>query len=253
MRALIVDDEPVARKVLREELETVASIEVAGEAENGEVALAKIAAYKPDLVFLDIEMPAMDGFQVIDRLRGGHLPAVIIVTAYDQYAIRAFESGAVDYLLKPVSQQRLLQAIERAKKLVQDPVRTAESIIRLQELSALHGRPSPEQARRIVGKLGEEYFLLNLSEVLAFQAEGDLIWIFTAKQRYLATQNLRAIEERLAHSSFRRIHRNALINVEQIRKLSALSSQRWLITLNNGEEFVVSKRLAKNIRDVLRW
>jgi DNA-binding LytR/AlgR family response regulator len=107
--------------------------------------------------------------------------------------------------------------------------------------------------RKIVGKLGEEYFLLNPSEVLAFQADGDVTWILTAKQRYAATQNLRTIEERLQNSSFRRIHRNALVNVEQIRKMSMITSQRWLITLNNGQEFVVSKRQAKNVRDVLNW
>ena len=107
--------------------------------------------------------------------------------------------------------------------------------------------------RKIVGKLGEEYFLLNANEVLAFQADGDITWIITAKQRYLATQNLKAIEERLQNTSFRRIHRNALVNVEQIRKMSMITSQRWLVTLNNGQEFIVSKRQAKNVREVLSW
>jgi DNA-binding LytR/AlgR family response regulator len=88
---------------------------------------------------------------------------------------------------------------------------------------------------------------------LAFQAEGDVTWIITAKQRYMATQNLRAIEDRLQNSSFRRIHRNALVNIEQIRKMSIMTSQRWLVTLNNGMEFIVSKRQAKNVRDVLDW
>ena len=115
-------------------------------------------------------------------------------------------------------------------------------------ISSLDSRP-----RKIVGKAGEEYFLLDPDEVLAFQADGDLVWIVTNKQRYLATQNLKTLEERLSTGSFRRIHRNALVNVNQIRKMSVITSQRWLITLNNGQEFIVSKRQARNVRDVLHW
>ena len=251
MRALIVDDEPIARKVLREELEFLDSIEIVGEAQNGESALVQISSVNPDIVFLDIQMPVMTGFELIDRLTGGHLPAIVVVTAYDQHAIRAFEAGAVDYLLKPISQQRLLQAVERAKRIVRSPLQAAESLAQLQEISpAADGAP---KVRKIVGKLGSEFFLLNPNEVLAFQADGDITWIVTAKKRYTATQNLKSIEERLRNSSFRRIHRNALVNVEQIRKMGVITSQRWLITLNNGQEFIVSKRQAKNVRDVLNW
>jgi DNA-binding LytR/AlgR family response regulator len=251
MRALVVDDEPIARKVLREELEFLDSIEIVGEAENGETALLKISSAKPDIVFLDIQMPVMGGFELLDRLTGGHLPAIVMVTAYDQHAIRAFEAGAVDYLLKPISQQRLAQAVERAKRIARNPVQAAESLAQLQEISpVVSGAP---RVRKIVGRLGEEFFLLSPNEVLAFQAEGDITWIITAKQRYAAIQNLKSIEERWRNSSFRRIHRNALVNVEQIRKLGVITSQRWLITLNNGQEFVVSKRQAKNVRDVLNW
>jgi DNA-binding LytR/AlgR family response regulator len=252
MRALIVDDEPIARKVLREELELLNSVEVVAEADNGEVALAKISSTKPDLVFLDIQMPGMGGFELLERLSGGFLPAIVMVTAYDQHAIQAFEAGAIDYLLKPISQQRLLQAVERAKRISRSPLQIAEKVVQLQDIApaATHSAPG---IRKIVGKLGEEYFLLNPSEVQAFQADGDTTWIVTSKQRYMATQNLRAIEERLQNSSFRRIHRNALVNIEQIRKMSMITSQRWLLTLNNGQEFVVSKRQARNVRDVLNW
>jgi two-component system LytT family response regulator len=251
LRALIVDDEPVARKVLREELEILDSVEVIGEADNGEAALQKILAAKPDVVFLDIEMPVMGGFELLDRLNGGYLPAIVMVTAYDEHAIQAFEAGATDYLLKPVSQQRLLQALERARRLVRNPIQAAENVAQLQQV--VPGPAGTPKIRKIVGKLGEEFFLLNPQEVLAFQAEGDIVWIVTSRQRYIATQNLKTIEERLRNTPFRRIHRNALVNVEQIRKMSMMTSQRWLVTLNNGQEFVVSKRQAKNVRDVLSW
>jgi DNA-binding LytR/AlgR family response regulator len=193
----------------------------------------------------------MTGFEVLDRLASGHLPAIVMVTAYDQHAIRAFEAGAVDYLLKPISQKRLIQAVERAKRIARSPAQAAETLAQLQELSpAVGGTP---QVRKIVGKLGSEFFLLRPDEVLAFQADGDITWIITAKKRYTATQNLKSIEERLRNSSFKRIHRNALVNVEQIRKMGMITSQRWLITLNNGQEFIASKRQAKNVRDVLNW
>lgn len=252
MRALIVDDESIARKVLREELELVDSVEVVGEAEDGEVALRKILSIRPDVVFLDIQMPVMGGFELLDQLNGGYLPAVIMVTAYDEHAIRAFEAGAIDYLLKPISQQRLVQAIDRARRTLRNPLQAAENLTQLQGISPVAEQAAPK-VRKIVGKLGEEYFLLSPAEVHAFQAEGDTTWITTAMQRYVATQNLRAIEKRLQNTSFRRIHRNALVNIEQIRKMSMITSQRWLVTLNGGQEFIVSKRQAKNVRKILNW
>lgn len=251
IRVLIVDDEPLARRILREELELRAEMDVVGEAGTGIEALAQISSLQPDLVFLDLQMPEMGGFAVIQQLKGGsHLPVVIVVTAYDQYAIDAFNAGAIDYLLKPVGQPRLIQALERARQLIGSRIENALSLARLQEIAA---GPVLPRKQKIVGRLGEEYFLLNSSEVLAFQADGELVWIITAKQRYLATQSLRKIHEKLGDSSFRRIHRNALVNIDHVRKMAALSSNRWLITLNNNQEFIVSKRLAHNVRQLLSW
>lgn len=248
LRAFIVDDEPIARKVLREELEILKRVEVIGEAENGQAALDQIHFAKPDIIFLDIEMPVMGGFEFLSHLNRGVLPAIVMVTAYDEHAIHAFEAGAIDYLLKPVSPARLQQALERAQRVVKDPVQAAEKVAELQQVTS-----GGAKVRKIVGKLGEEFFLLGPDEILAFQADGEVVWIMTSNQRYLATQNLRNIEERLKNTSFRRIHRNALVNIEQIRKMSMITSQRWLVTLNNGQQFVVSKRQAKNVRDVLNW
>jgi len=252
LRALVVDDEPVARKVLREELQAIEGVEVIGEASNGEAALGEISAKQPDLVFLDIEMPVMDGFEMLTHLSGKRMPVVIMVTAYEQHAIAAFEAGAIDYLLKPVSQDRLQRAIARAARMRRDPALVAQNLANLQEIR-LTNAPGEARQRKIVGKIGEEFFLLNPQEILAFHVEGELVWIVTAKSKYQATLPLKEIEERLRNSSFRRIHRNALVNVNQIRKMSMLSSQRWLVTLNNGQEFIVSKRQAGSVRDVLHW
>ena len=245
---LIVDDEPVARKLLREELELLPDVEVIGEAENGREAARKIAELKPDLVFLDLQMPVMSGFEVVRSLGGSSLPIVVIVTAFDQHAIEAFEAGAIDYLLKPVSEARLAKAVDRAKALLNKPLEIAN---RVATLASVGTPTAPAQSRKVVGRSGSDYILLNADEVLAFQAERELVWIVTARQRLLATLPLRALESRLGEPQFQRVHRNAIVNVNHVRKLSALSSQRWCITLSNSLQLVVSKRQAHKIRQIL--
>jgi two-component system, LytTR family, response regulator len=247
LRTLIVDDEPIARKVLREGLDALDDLEIVGEADNGAAALEKISADHPDLVLLDLQMPTMSGLEVVRNLRHGtHIPVIVIVTAYDQYALQAFEAGAIDYLLKPVGGERLAQAVERARRLSE-----REAVERLAQLQEINDQPAIPQSRRIVGKIGEEYFLLSAEEIYAFQAEIEIVWIITAKKKYLATQTLKVLEQRLRNTSFQRIHRNALVNVDHVRKMSALSSQRWLITLSNDQEFIASKRQAGSVRQLL--
>jgi two-component system LytT family response regulator len=250
LKALIVDDEPIARKILREELEAIAGVEIVGEAGNGPEALNRIADRRPDLVLLDLQLPAMGGLDVVRQLKGGpHMPVVVIVTAYDQHALEAFEAGAIDYLLKPVGQERLASAIEKARRVTgQEAI---EQLARLQEIA--QPQLPGQRLKKIVGKAGAEYFLLDAQEIFAFHAEGEIVWITTARKRYQATQTLKVLEERLGSSSFQRIHRNALVNVDHVRKMSALSSQRWLITLSNGQEFIASKRQARGIRRLVNW
>ena len=247
LSTLIVDDEPVARRVLREELEQIHDIALIGEAEDGASALTAIRDLSPDLVFLDLQMPGLGGFDVIRKLQpGAKIPLIVIVTAWDQYAIQAFEAGAIDYLLKPITQERLAQAVDRALKLRTRPAEVAQQLANVTEVAE-------RSVRRIVAKSGDEYLLLNASEVLAFEADGDLVWIITAKKRYLATQSLKVIQDKLRNTNFRRIHRKALVNIDHVRKMSTLSSQRWLLTLANNQEFIVSKRQAHNVRQLLSW
>jgi two-component system LytT family response regulator len=250
IRTLVVDDEPIARQVLRDELGAFADVQIAGEAANGNDALREIVRLKPDLVFLDLQMPGMGGFDVIRQLPAGALPIVVIVTAYDQHAIRAFEAGALDYLLKPVSRERLEKALDRARTLRGKSGEVAESLAQLSEGVDPPGTP---RGRKVVGRTGTEYYLLDLDDVLAFQAEREIVWILTARQRYMATQTLRNMDLRLRGSVFQRVHRNALVNVNHVRKMSPLSSQRWLLTLSNGQEFIVSKRQASAVRRMLQW
>ncbi|HWZ30706.1 MAG TPA: LytTR family DNA-binding domain-containing protein [Bryobacteraceae bacterium] len=250
IKTLIVDDEPIARQVLRQELDLIPGIQVVGEAENGNDALQQISALQPDLVFLDLQMPGMGGFEMIRHLSGTHLPVIVIVTAYNQHAINAFDAGAVDYLLKPVRCERLHQAVERAKGLLGKPREIARDLAKISSVaSEPPSQPVPPQ--RLVGRIGREYFLLDMNEILALQAEGELVWIITSTGRFLASQRLRAIEKHLHPSAFQRVHRNAIVNLKHVRKMSALTSNRWLMTLTNDLEFVVSKRQAHNARRIL--
>jgi DNA-binding LytR/AlgR family response regulator len=250
LKTLLVDDEPVARQVLREELEAWPDVDVIGEAENGKQALEQIAELRPDLVFLDLQMPAMGGFEVVRNLRGQWIPVIVIVTAFDEHAIEAFEAGAVDYLLKPVSQPRLRSAVDRAHALKNRPLEIANEAAKI---AAAEVQPDPATQRTVVGRLGTDYFILKSEEVLAFQAERELVWIVTAKQRLLATRTLKMLTDQLNEQQFLRVHRNAIVNVDHVRKMTSLSSQRWLVTLSNGLQLVASKRQAHNIRKILHW
>jgi DNA-binding LytR/AlgR family response regulator len=248
MKTLIVDDEPIARRVLREGLEALPEVVVVGEAENGKEALKRIAEFKPDLVFLDLQMPVMSGFEVARELRGGPSPVIVIVTAFDQYAIQAFEAGAIDYLLKPVSDARLRKAVERAKRLQGNRLEIDNEVT---SIASLTQTAEPTKGRKFVGRGAEEYVFLDEDEILAFQAERELVWIVTTRQRLLATQSLRVIDDRLKDSQFLRVHRNAIVNINHVRSMTVASSSRWVLTLSNSLQLVVSKRQAHKIRRIL--
>jgi two-component system, LytTR family, response regulator len=250
MKTVLVDDEPIARKVLREELKFVTDVEIVGEAENSRQAIKQIRSLKPDLVFLDLLMPGMGGFEIVKRLDDSFLPSIVIVTASDRHALEAFEAGAVDYLLKPVAEDRLARCLDRVRLLRKSDAAITESRVGVQNMALTDQAAKP---RKIVGKMGKEYFLIPSSEVLAFQAERELVWIITPKQRYFAEQSLNVIEQKLSGQNFARVHRNSLVNLDHVIKMSPLSSYRWLLTLNNQQEFIVSKRQARAVQKRLSW
>jgi DNA-binding LytR/AlgR family response regulator len=234
LRILIADDEPIARQILREHLESMPALEIAGEASTGAETLARIFETKPDIVLLDLQMPELDGLAVVRALRGEHKPAIIFVTAYERHALEAFEVDAVDYLLKPVRRERLEKAIAKA------------------QFQLKGGVGAPEAPRKIVGRRGGDLYLLEASEIVAFQVEGELVHIVTATRRFLSDHSLKVLESKLERPRFRRIHRSTIINTDHIRKISPLSSKRWLLKMSNGFEAIVSKRLASAIREQ-RW
>jgi DNA-binding LytR/AlgR family response regulator len=234
MKILIADDEPVARQVLREHVEAIPRLEIAGEASTGKETLQRILDLDPDVVLLDQQMPELDGLAVVRSLRGAHTPLIIFVTAHERHALEAFEVGAVDYLLKPVRRERLEKAIEKARRQLKNP-------------------PASHGPKKIVGRRGTDLYLLDPAEIVAFQADGELVHIITTGQRYLSDHSLKTLEDKLERPRFRRVHRGTLINTDHLRKISPLSSRRWLLKMSNGFEAVVSKRLASAIREQARW
>lgn len=242
MKILIADDEPVARQVLRELLEVVPQVRIAGEASTGLEAVEEIGRLHPDVVLLDLEMPGLTGFQVARALRSGERPVLIFVTAYQKHALEAFDAGAVDYLLKPVRADRLEAALNKARAQLAGMARKTEGATR-----------PPAELRKIVGKMGTEMHLLDPAEVIAFQAESDVVYIITARGRFYANHTLRTLEEKLPSRQFRRVHRATIINTDHIRKISPLSSKRWMLRMANGMEVVVSKRLAGVVREETEW
>jgi DNA-binding LytR/AlgR family response regulator len=239
LRILIADDEPIARAILREHVEAIPSLEVAGEASTGSEALARILELRPDVVLLDLQMPELDGLAVVRSLRTERKPLIIFVTAYDRHAAEAFDVDAVDYLLKPVRRERLERAIAKAER-------------QLRGLPSASG-PGVEAPRKIVGRRGTDLYLLDPSEIIAFQAEGELVHLITTTQRYLSDHSLKVLEEKLDAARFRRIHRRTIINTDHIRRISPMSSKRWMLKMSNGFEAIVSKRLAKSMREQARW
>jgi DNA-binding LytR/AlgR family response regulator len=229
---LIADDEPVARQILREHLESIPAVEIVGEAATGSETAQRILDLDPDVVLLDQQMPEMDGLSVVRHLRA-RMPLVIFVTAFEQHALDAFDVGAVDYLLKPVRQERLERAIEKARRQIRPQTKTV--------------------VKKIAGRRGSDIYLLDPAEIVAFQAEGEIVHIITPQQKYLAEATLKELEKEPALAGFRRVHRATLINSAHIRKISPLSSRRWLLKMSNGFEAVVSKRLASALREQERW
>ena len=237
MRVLIADDEPIAREILREHVDAIAGLVFAGEASTGTEAISRIFDLRPDVVLLDLQMPELDGLAVVRSLSGDRTPLIIFVTAYENHALAAFEVGAIDYLLKPVRRERLEKAIEKARR-------------------QLKPAPAPiptETLRKIVGRRGTDLYLLDPAEIVAFTADGELVHILTTAQRYLSDHSLKVLEEKLDRTRFRRIHRSTIINTDHIRRISPLSSKRWLLKMSNSFEAVVSKRLASAIRENTRW
>ena len=232
-KALIVDDEELARKLLREMLSSHPEIEIASECGNGMEAVKSAAEHKPDLLFLDVQMPKLTGFDVLELIERDNV-GVIFVTAYDQYAMKAFEVHAVDYLLKPFSRERFEAALERAKH--QKPKKEVDAA----ELAAA-ARPSGEFAERIVVKDGTKVTLIPVLKLDYVEALDDYVSLVTEGKKHLKQQTISGLELALDPKLFVRIHRSYLVNLERVTRIEPYGKDSKVAILTNGVRLPVSR------------
>ena len=231
-RALIVDDEELARHIIREFLQTHTEIEIAAECANGFEAVKAVAEHKPDLIFLDVQMPKLTGFDVLELI--GEEVSVIFVTAYDQYAMRAFEVHAVDYLLKPIGKERFEAALERAKS------RLGERMPAAQELAAA-ARPPQQFLERLVVKDGTRVTLIPIGKLDYVEAQDDYVALASQGKKHLKQQTIASLEACLDPNCFVRIHRSYIVNLERVARIEPYGKDSRLAILSDGARLPVSR------------
>jgi two-component system LytT family response regulator len=249
-KAILVDDEDLAIKRLQRLLREEPAVEVVATAENGRRALELVEELKPDLLFLDIQMPGLSGFDVIRRLR--HKPEVIFTTAYDEYALEAFETSAVDYLLKPIEKMRLHKALEKMRRL-----RTGEAAGEIEQrldllLRTLERKQEQAFLTHLPAKIGERILVFSTAEIAYFYASDKYTFLVSGEKEYIIDRTLAELLERLDPAGFARIHRGAIVNVNHVKEIVSLLGGRYLCRLKHqSKELPVSRSMIKNLRQVL--
>ena len=249
IQTVIVDDEPLARKFLREMLGNDPQVEIVAECANGYEALRAVKKLKPDLLFLDIQMPELDGFAVLQALEWEHVPLVIFVTAYDQYAMRAFEVHALDYLLKPFDDHKFERAMNRAKTQIRgrENKNTDESMMGL--LKDLKDRSS--YIERIQIKSADKIILLKTEKIDWIESDDNYVKIHSGKSSHQIRDTITNLERQLNPAMFLRIHRSTIVNIESIDALQPLYQGDYRVILNNGAQLTLSRRYRDRARQVL--
>ena len=271
IRALIVDDEPLARRGIRQLLEAYDDITVVGECRNGRDALAALDALAPDLVFLDVQMPELDGFEVL-RARGpARMPYVIFVTAYDEFAVKAFETHALDYLVKPVSDARFATALERVRERMRftEALALSQRIGDLLAAQALHiargDAPAAESARaegslpgtiaparRLIVPTSTGDLVLDVDEIDWIQAEDYYAAVHARGRRHLIRESLASLEQRLDPHRFARVHRSAIVPLDRVREMRTIGGGESVLVLRDGTRVPVSRRRREQVSSLIR-
>ncbi len=238
IRAAIVDDEPFARERVRRMLSGDEEIEIVGEAGDGIEAVSIIKETRPALVFLDVQMPGKDGFEVLAELAENETPIIIFLTAFDRYAVKAFEAAALDYLLKPFDEERLQKAVERAKAQLDDKSETETSRIFKTDEGFLD---------RVLVKKGGRVFFFKTDEIEWIEAYGNYVRLHFELATHLLRETISSLEAQLDSQKFVRVHRSGLVNLTRIREIETLSGGRARIILKSGAEIVASRRLNRKL------
>lgn len=246
LKVVIIDDEPLARSLLRKHLEEVDHVHITGEFENGFDGLKGIHELKPDLVFLDIHMPKLNGFEMLELL--DEMPSIIFTTAYDQYAIKAFESNAIDYLLKPYSQERLHAALAKAQKLLEDPpdLRHLKQFVHRQD-------EHKEQIDRVAVKTGAKINIIYIDDIRYLESQDDYVMIYTAEGRFLKQKTMKFFENHLPPASFIRVHRSYIVRIDFVEQIELYEKESYIIKLKNGKTIPVSKSGYNRLRQSLNF
>lgn len=238
LRAILSDDEPLARDVLRVLLQSEPDVEIVAECSNGLETVAAILEKKPDVLFLDIQMPDLDGFGVIQTVGVARMPVTVFVTAFDQYTLRAFEAHALDYLLKPFDPQRFRHTLDRVRTQVSQA--SAEINKKLESLIKSSGNRSAFIDRLVIKESGRIYFV-KTSEIDWIEASGSYVTLHCGKQKHLLHQTLTAIENQLDETVFVRIHRSAIVNIERIKELKPHFNGEYFVLLTSGSQLKLSR------------
>ena len=249
IRALIVDDEPLARERLAKLLQDEPDIELAGECADGREALALIQATAPDLVFLDVQMPELDGFGVVAALPKERMPAIIFVTAYDKFAVRAFEVNAMDYLLKPFDRERFQAALRRAISQLQrnEPAAITQQLTQL--LADL--KPGAKPLERLAIKTEGRVLLIKIEDIDWIEAADNYVNVHVGSESHLHRETLTSLEEKLASKQFLRISRSTLVNVERIKELQPMFHGDYVVILLDGTKLSLSRSHRERVSELL--
>lgn len=249
-KILIVDDESLARDSIRILLESRSECVIVGEADNGKDALSKIKAHQPDIVFLDIQMPKLQGFEVIKLLGTEHLPVFVMVTAFDQHALEAFDLNAIDYLLKPYSNERFYKSLEKAIQLVKHD-ESHQELGKLKSLLIDFNSESKSYKLNLAIKSAGKIELVNKNDIIFIKASGNYCEIHTASKKHLMYTSITQLEDQLDPQIFVRIHRSSIVKKDCIQKLESHFNGEYLIFLNNGVELKLSRTYRDNLNAIL--
>lgn len=259
--ALIVDDEPLARRGLQLRLAGYEEIDVIGECRNGREALSSIAALQPDIVFLDVQMPGMDGFDVLRRLSGSNMPVIIFVTAYDEYALKAFDANALDYLLKPINDDRLTEALKRARESLEQQEASTHCDRLLHFVCELTGRELSLEAalteategrnswpRRLAIKDGRKKECVDVEHIDWIDAAGDYMCVHASNDTYVLRGTMKQLEELLNPEQFVRVHRSTIVNRDRVRTLRPHRNGEYFLRLQGGHELKLSRNYKHQVK-----
>ena len=241
IRTVIADDELLARERLRQLLQNEPEIELVAECADGQEAVAAIAKHSPDLVFLDIQMPELDGFGVLESMPAELAPVIVFVTAHDKFALRAFEVHAVDYLLKPFDRERFQKALSRAMERVKQRGKTEAGAGQASALLA-ELRPPPKPLERLAVKTSGRVVFVKVADIDYIEAAHNYVELHVDKQSHLLRETLNSIEARLPEDKFVRISRSVIVNIERIKELQPLFYGEYTVTLHNGARLTLSRR-----------